>query len=88
MRRPRQASAVASWAIVHSSYGRTLRAIRENEKLAASLGINVGRHKIGAFVHALETTGKLPPAKPEKPVAVAIDNASTADSMAPAADRQ
>jgi branched-chain amino acid transport system permease protein len=43
-------SAVASWAIVHSSYGRTLRAIRENEKLAASLGINVGRHKIGAFV--------------------------------------
>jgi branched-chain amino acid transport system permease protein len=43
-------SAVASWAIVNSSYGRTLRAIRENEKLAASLGINVGRHKIGAFV--------------------------------------
>jgi branched-chain amino acid transport system permease protein len=43
-------SAVASWAIIHSSYGRTLRAIRENEKLAASLGINVGRHKIGAFV--------------------------------------
>jgi branched-chain amino acid transport system permease protein len=44
------AAAVASWAIIHSSYGRTLRAIRENEKLAASLGINVGRHKIGAFV--------------------------------------
>ncbi|MDQ0391506.1 branched-chain amino acid ABC transporter permease [Labrys monachus] len=43
-------SAVASWAIVHSRYGRTLRAIRENEKLAASLGIDVGRHKIGAFV--------------------------------------
>lgn len=43
-------SAVASWAIINSSYGRTLRAIRENEKLAASLGINVGRHKIGAFV--------------------------------------
>ncbi|BCP55228.1 branched-chain amino acid ABC transporter permease [Kaistia sp. 32K] len=43
-------SAVASWAIIHSSYGRTLRAIRENEKLAASLGINVGRHKIGAFM--------------------------------------
>ena len=43
-------SAVASWAIINSSYGRTLRAIRENEKLAASLGINVGRQKIGAFV--------------------------------------
>ena len=43
-------AATASWAIINSSYGRTLRAIRENEKLAASLGINVGRHKIGAFV--------------------------------------
>ncbi|TCR80172.1 branched-chain amino acid ABC transporter permease [Rhizobium sp. BK376] len=43
-------SAVASWMIINSPYGRTLRAIRENEKLAASLGINVGRHKIGAFV--------------------------------------
>ena len=43
-------SATASWAIINSPYGRTLRAIRENEKLAASLGINVGRHKIGAFV--------------------------------------
>jgi branched-chain amino acid transport system permease protein len=43
-------SAIASWAIINSSYGRTLRAIRENEKLAASLGINVGRHKIGAFI--------------------------------------
>lgn len=43
-------SAVASWAIINSPYGRTLRAIRENEKLSASLGINIGRHKIGAFV--------------------------------------
>ena len=43
-------SAIASWAIINSRYGRTLRAIRENEKLAASLGINVGRHKIGAFI--------------------------------------
>lgn len=43
-------AATASWAIINSSYGRTLRAIRENEKLAAALGINVGRHKIGAFV--------------------------------------
>jgi branched-chain amino acid transport system permease protein len=43
------AAAVASWAIINSPYGRTLRAIRENEKLAASLGINVGRYKIGTF---------------------------------------
>lgn len=43
-------SAIASWGIINSPYGRTLRAIRENEKLAASLGINVGRHKIGAFI--------------------------------------
>ncbi|KSV75493.1 hypothetical protein N185_16775 [Sinorhizobium sp. GW3] len=43
-------AAIASWAIINSSYGRTLRAIRENEKLAAAIGINVGRHKIGAFV--------------------------------------
>ena len=33
-----------------SPYGRTLRSIRENEKLAAAVGINVGRHKIIAFM--------------------------------------
>jgi len=43
-------AATASWAIIHSRYGRTLRAIRENEKLAAAIGINVGRYKIGAFI--------------------------------------
>jgi branched-chain amino acid transport system permease protein len=43
-------AAIVSWAIINSSYGRTLRAIRENEKLAAAIGINVGHHKIGAFV--------------------------------------
>ena len=42
-------SAAASWAVANSRYGRTLRAVRENEKLAASLGISVGRQKIGAF---------------------------------------
>lgn len=41
---------LAAWAIIHSRYGRTLRAIRENEALAQSLGINIGAHKIGAFV--------------------------------------
>ena len=43
-------AAVVSWAIIVSRYGRTLRAIRENEALAQSLGINVSRYKIGAFV--------------------------------------
>ena len=33
-----------------SSYGRTLRAIRENEPLARAVGINTGLHKIGAFM--------------------------------------
>ena len=42
-------SAVAAWAVVNSRYGRTLRALRENEKLAGSLGIDVGRGKITAF---------------------------------------
>jgi branched-chain amino acid transport system permease protein len=36
--------------IVHSSYGRTLRAIRENELLARAVGINVNRHKIGVLM--------------------------------------
>ena len=44
------AAAIVSFVIITSAYGRTLRAIRENEKLAASLGIDVGRHKIGAFM--------------------------------------
>lgn len=43
-------AALATWAIVGSRYGRTLRAIRENEALARSVGIDVGRHKVGAFV--------------------------------------
>ena len=43
-------AAIVSFVIITSPYGRTLRAIRENEKLAASLGIDVGRHKIGAFM--------------------------------------
>jgi branched-chain amino acid transport system permease protein len=36
--------------IVNSRYGRTLRAIRENEQLARAVGINVDLHKIGVFM--------------------------------------
>ena len=42
-------AAVAAWGVANSRYGRTLRAVRENEKLAASIGISVGRQKVGAF---------------------------------------
>lgn len=44
------ASVVITYLIIVSPYGRTLRSIRENEKLASALGINVGRHKIIAFM--------------------------------------
>jgi branched-chain amino acid transport system permease protein len=36
--------------VMVSRYGRTLRAIRENEALAQAVGINVGLHKIVAFM--------------------------------------
>ncbi|MDR3496871.1 MAG: branched-chain amino acid ABC transporter permease [Ancalomicrobiaceae bacterium] len=39
-----------TYAIMNSSYGRTLRAIRENEQLARAIGINVDMHKIGVFM--------------------------------------
>jgi branched-chain amino acid transport system permease protein len=39
-----------NYAIVNSRYGRTLRAIRENEALARAVGINVDFHKIGVFM--------------------------------------
>lgn len=41
---------VATYMLTNSSYGRTLRAIRENEALARAVGINVDRHKIGVFM--------------------------------------
>lgn len=40
---------VVTYVIVNSPYGRTLRAIRENEPLARAVGINSNRHKIGVF---------------------------------------
>jgi len=39
-----------TYLIVNSSYGRTLRAIRENEPLARALGINTSRHKIDVLM--------------------------------------
>jgi branched-chain amino acid transport system permease protein len=44
------ASVVLTWLVMVSSYGRTLRSIRENEQLASALGIDVSFHKIVAFM--------------------------------------
>jgi branched-chain amino acid transport system permease protein len=41
---------LATYLIVNSSYGRTLRAIRENEQLARAVGINTSFQKIGVFM--------------------------------------
>ncbi|RUW96799.1 branched-chain amino acid ABC transporter permease, partial [Mesorhizobium sp. M2A.F.Ca.ET.037.01.1.1] len=40
----------ATYLIGNSRYGRTLRAIRENEQLARSVGINVDLHKLGVLM--------------------------------------
>jgi branched-chain amino acid transport system permease protein len=44
------ASILATYLISNSSYGRTLRSIRENEQLARSVGVNTNIHKVGAFM--------------------------------------
>ncbi|WP_246731442.1 branched-chain amino acid ABC transporter permease [Methylocapsa sp. S129] len=44
------ASIALTWLVMVSRYGRTLRSIRENEKLASALGIDVRFHKIVAFM--------------------------------------
>jgi branched-chain amino acid transport system permease protein len=41
---------LVTYLLVNSSYGRTLRAIRENEQLARAVGINTNRHKIGVLM--------------------------------------
>jgi branched-chain amino acid transport system permease protein len=43
-------SLVVIYLITNSPYGRTLRAIRENEPLARAVGINTGLHKIGVLM--------------------------------------
>jgi branched-chain amino acid transport system permease protein len=44
------ASMLAAYFVGRSSYGRTLRSIRENEQLARSVGINTNFHKVSAFM--------------------------------------
>jgi branched-chain amino acid transport system permease protein len=41
---------LVTYLIIHSSYGRTLRAIRENELLARAVGIHANQHKIGVLM--------------------------------------
>ena len=43
-------SIAVTYLVMISPYGRTLRSIRENEQLASAVGINVGLHKIVAFM--------------------------------------
>jgi branched-chain amino acid transport system permease protein len=43
--------------IVHSPYGQVLKAIRENEPRAISLGYNVDRYKLLAFVLSASIAG-------------------------------
>jgi branched-chain amino acid transport system permease protein len=44
------ASMLVAYLVSNSSYGRTLRSIRENEQLARSIGVNTNMHKVGAFM--------------------------------------
>jgi len=45
------------WMILHSRVGRTLLAIRQNEPLAESVGIDVWRYKLFAFVLSASFAG-------------------------------
>ena len=47
----------AIWRIVNSPFGNILKAIRENEKRAISLGYRVDRYKLGAFVISAALAG-------------------------------
>ena len=47
----------AVWRIVHSPFGHILKAIRENENRAISLGYRVERYKLGAFVMSAAIAG-------------------------------
>jgi ABC-type branched-subunit amino acid transport system ATPase component/ABC-type branched-subunit amino acid transport system permease subunit len=48
---------VLLWRIVHSPFGRVLQAIRENEPRAASVGYDVKRYKLTAFVVSCAFSG-------------------------------
>lgn len=45
------------WKIVYSPYGEALKAIRESESRAMSLGYNVDRYKLGAFIISAALSG-------------------------------
>jgi branched-chain amino acid transport system permease protein len=47
----------AVWRIVNSPFGNILKAIRENESRAISLGYRVDRYKLGAFVMSAALAG-------------------------------
>jgi branched-chain amino acid transport system permease protein len=47
----------AVWRIVHSPFGNILKAIRENESRAISLGYRVDRYKLAAFVMSAALAG-------------------------------
>jgi len=47
----------AVWRIVNSPFGNILKAIRENERRAISLGYRVDRYKLGAFVMSAALAG-------------------------------
>jgi branched-chain amino acid transport system permease protein len=47
----------AIWRIVNSPFGNILKAIRENERRAVSLGYRVDRYKLGAFVMSAALAG-------------------------------
>jgi len=47
----------AIWRIVNSPFGNILKAIRENERRAISLGYRVDRYKLGAFVMSAALAG-------------------------------
>jgi branched-chain amino acid transport system permease protein len=51
------ATMVAIWRIVNSPYGQVLKAIRENEPRALSLGYRVDRYKLLAFVLSAALAG-------------------------------
>lgn len=47
----------AIWQVIHSPYGQVLKALRENETRAISLGYRADRYKLGAFVISAAIAG-------------------------------
>jgi branched-chain amino acid transport system permease protein len=45
------------WRVIHSPFGQVLKALRENETRAISLGYRADRYKLGAFVISATLTG-------------------------------